>query len=115
MAASSCSLEHSGAWAYTSPVAGFRTSNVPAVGVGCPSIVMVKSATFAPLCAVKERLRLCERQRRFDGGDRIVHAQDGVDLLAADRQLPRVDADNWRARPQRQRDLRERAELAVHG
>ena len=56
-----------------------------------------------------------ECERRFDGCDRVVDAQDGIDRLPAHRQLPRVDPDNGGTGPQRQGDLRERAELAVDG
>src|SRR5438105_12965168 len=106
MAGWSCSLEHSGAWAYTSLIAGFRTSKVAAVGAACPSMVIVKSGTASPFCELSGNLGRGERQRSFDGRHRVVDAENGVYRLPPDRQLPRLDADDRAAWPQRQRDLR---------
>ena len=47
-AASSCSRVHSGAWAKTSPLAGFTTPNDSAAGTVSPPMVMTKSDMCSP-------------------------------------------------------------------
>ncbi len=87
-AASSCWRVHSGAWAKTSPVAGFRTPNVPSVGAASPAMVMTNSDMVLLDCALWEGFPLPGRTSV---------------LLILPSGRPRLNRNGPAGRPRRQR------------